>query len=39
MVWYEKIIWSDNDVADVWYSRDFETTYRDIDEDCRGLNP
>jgi len=26
-----------NDVADPWYSRDFETTYRDIDEGCRGL--
>ena len=26
-----------DDVADPWYSRDFETTYRDIDEGCRGL--
>ena len=26
-----------DDVTDPWYSRDFETTYRDIDEGCRGL--
>ena len=26
-----------DDVADPWYSRDFETTYRDIDEGCCGL--
>ncbi|MBO5320725.1 MAG: low molecular weight phosphotyrosine protein phosphatase [Ruminococcus sp.] len=26
-----------DDVADPWYSRDFETTYRDIDAGCRGL--
>ncbi len=26
-----------DDVADPWYTRDFETTYRDIDEGCRGL--
>ena len=26
-----------NDGADPWYSGDFETTYRDIDEGCRGL--
>lgn len=26
-----------DDVADPWYSRDFETTYSDIDEGCRGL--
>ena len=25
------------DVADPWYTRDFETTYRDVDEGCRGL--
>lgn len=25
------------DVADPWYSRDFEAAYRDIDEGCRGL--
>ena len=26
-----------DDVADPWYSRDFETTYKDIEEGCRGL--
>lgn len=26
-----------SDVADPWYSGDFETTYRDISEGCRGL--
>ncbi|MBR3760210.1 MAG: low molecular weight phosphotyrosine protein phosphatase [Ruminococcus sp.] len=26
-----------DDVADPWYTRDFETTYRNIDEGCRGL--
>ncbi len=25
------------DIADPWYTRDFETCYRDIDEGCRGL--
>lgn len=25
------------DVADPWYTRDFSTTYRDIDEGCRGI--
>lgn len=27
----------DGDVADPWYSGDFETAYRDIEEGCRGL--
>ena len=26
-----------DDVADPWYTRDFETTYKNIDEGCRGL--
>lgn len=26
-----------DDVADPWYSGDFETAYKDIDEGCRGL--
>lgn len=26
-----------SDVSDPWYSRDFETAYRDIEEGCRGL--
>lgn len=26
-----------SDVADPWYSRDFETAYNDITEGCRGL--
>ncbi len=26
-----------DDVADPWYSRDFETTYKDIEEGCQGL--
>ena len=25
------------DVADPWYTRDFETTYRDVVEGCKGL--
>ncbi len=25
------------DVADPWYTRDFEATWRDVDEGCRGL--
>ena len=25
------------DVADPWYTRDFETTWRDVQEGCRGL--
>ena len=25
------------DVADPWYTRDFETTWRDVEEGCRGL--
>ena len=25
------------DVSDPWYSRDFETAFRDIEEGCRGL--
>lgn len=25
------------DVADPWYTRDFEATYRDVTEGCRGL--
>ena len=25
------------DVADPWYTRDFETTWRDVNEGCRGL--
>ena len=25
------------DVADPWYTRDFERSWRDIDEACRGL--
>ncbi len=25
------------DVADPWYSRDFEATWRDVDEGCRAL--
>ena len=25
------------EVSDPWYTRDFETAYRDIDEGCRGL--
>jgi len=27
----------DGDVADPWYSGDFETCYRDIEDGCRGL--
>ena len=25
------------DVADPWYTRDFETTWRDVEDGCRGL--
>ena len=25
------------DVADPWYTRDFEATWRDVEEGCRGL--
>lgn len=28
---------SSRDVADPWYTGDFETTYRDVDEGCRAL--
>ena len=28
---------SGRDVSDPWYSRDFETAYKDIEEGCRGL--
>ena len=27
----------DRDVADPWYTGDFETTYRDVDKGCRAL--
>lgn len=27
----------DRDVADPWYTDDFEAAYRDIDEGCRAL--
>ena len=27
----------DDDIADPWYTGDFETTYRDIREGCTGL--
>ena len=31
--------WTDSpgDVADPWYTGDFETTYRDVEKGCRGL--
>ncbi len=25
------------EVADPWYTRDFDATWRDVDEGCRGL--
>ena len=28
---------SDRDVADPWYTRNFEVTYRDVEEGCKGL--
>lgn len=28
---------SGREVADPWYTRDFETTWRDVEEGCRGL--
>ena len=29
--------YTDSGISDPWYTRDFETTWRDVEEGCRGL--
>ena len=29
--------YTDSDISDPWYTRDFEATWRDVEEGCRGL--
>ena len=29
--------YSDSSISDPWYTRDFDATWRDVDEGCRGL--
>lgn len=35
--WMMEYAGEQRDVADPWYTRDFETTWRDLDSACRGL--